>query len=189
VHSEDQPALDLLSDILGNTRAARINKTLIYDKQLAAAVSVFQSPAEGAGQFEVIVTPRAGHSLTEMETQVDSMIAQMKRDGPTEEELKRVKAGQQRSLLGGLETNLGKALQLGQNQTFFDNPSHSFTAEYEKTQAVTAADVKRVANKYLGKSRVVLSNVPTGKRDVAAHAAKSTVVTDPFTEKSAEVRP
>ena len=189
VHSEDQPALDLLSDILGNTRAARINKTLIYDKQLASSVSVFQNPAEGVGQFEVIVTPRPGHSLTEMETHVDSMIAQMKRDGPTDDELKRVKAGQQRNLLGGLETNLDKVQQLAQNQIFFNNPAYSFTTEYARAQAVTAADVKRVANKYLGKSRIVLSNVPIGKRDMASHADKSTVVTDPFTEKSAEVKP
>ena len=42
--SADQPALDLLSDILGNSRTAWINKALVYDKQLAANVTVFQNP-------------------------------------------------------------------------------------------------------------------------------------------------
>jgi hypothetical protein len=59
---------------------------------------------------------------------------------------------------------------------------------YPKTQAVTAADIKRVANKYLGNARVVLSNVPLGKRELASHADKSTVVTDPFTEKASEAK-
>ena len=105
-------------------------------------------------------------------------LAQMKRDGPTDDELKRVKAGQQRNLLDGLETNLGKALQLGQNQTFFGNPTYSFTTEYTKTQAVTAADVTRVANKYLTRGRVVLSVVPIGKLDQASKPAESKNVTE-----------
>jgi hypothetical protein len=37
--------------------------------------------------------------------------------------------------------------------------------------------------------RVVLSNVPTGKTDLAAHADKSTVVTDPLTERTTEIKP
>ncbi|HEY9228217.1 MAG TPA: pitrilysin family protein [Gemmatimonadaceae bacterium] len=187
--SPDQPALDVLSDVLGNTRVARMNKALIYDQPLASSVNVFQNPSEDVGQFQVIVTPREGKSLTEIETQVDSLIARIKRDGPTEDELKRVKAGQQRSFFENLETNFGKALQLGNDQTFFNDPGYSWKVVYPKTQAVTAADVKRVANQYLGKARIVLSNVPVGKRNLASHADKSTVVTDPFTEKASEVRP
>ena len=51
-----------------------------------------------------------------------------------------------------------------------------------RMQAVTAADVKRVANKYLGADRVVLSIVPLGKTELASHADKSTVVTVAVTE-------
>ena len=54
---------------------------------------------------------------------------------------------------------------------------------------MTAADVKRVANKYLGNRRVVLSIVPLGKTDLASHADKSTVVTDPLTESTTEIKP
>ncbi len=186
--SEDQPALDLLSDILGGSRTARITKALVYDKQIATNVSVYQNPAEDLGQFQMILTPRPGHTLTELETEADAIIAQIKRDGPTEDELKRVKAGQQAAFISGLQSNLGKAFQLAQDQMFFNDPSYTFRVEYPRTQAVTAADVKRVANKYLGKRRVVLSNVPLGKTDLASHAARSTIVTDPFTEK-AEVKP
>ena len=184
VHSEDQPALDLLSDILGGTRTARLTKALVYDTQTAASVSVFQNPLENVGEFDVIVTPRPGHGLTEIETQVDSIIAGLKRDGPTADELKRVKAGQQLQFISGLQSNLGKALQLGEDQTFFNDPSHTFRVEYPKTQAVTAADIKRVAIRYLGAGRVILSDVPVGKPELASHADRSAVTTDPFTEKT-----
>jgi zinc protease len=187
VKSEDQPALDVLSDVLGLTRVSRMQKAMVYDKQIAASVSVFQNPSEDVGQFEVVTTPRPGHTLTELETHVDSLIEQIKRDGPNADELKRVKAGQQRSFFENLETNIGKMFQLATDQTFFNDPAHSWRVVYPKTQAVTAADVKRVANKYLGKTRIVLSTVPEGKKELASHPDKSTVVIDPFTEK--EIRP
>jgi zinc protease len=189
VHSEDQPALDLLSDILGNSRISRITKELVYDKRVATNVAVYQSPAENVGTFEILATPSAGHTLTELETTIDSIITAFKKEGPTAEELKRVKAGQELGFVSGLQSNLGKAFELAQDQAFFNDPSYSFRVEYPRTQAVTAADVKRVANKYLGPGRVVLSNVPLGKPDLASHADKSTLVTDPLTEKPGERKP
>ncbi|MGH7581598.1 MAG: hypothetical protein ACREL5_00060 [Gemmatimonadales bacterium] len=45
---------------------------------------------------------------------------------------------------------------------------------------MTAADVKRVANTYLGPDRIVLSDVPMGKRNLASHADQSTPITSPF---------
>ncbi|HEY4129935.1 MAG TPA: pitrilysin family protein [Gemmatimonadaceae bacterium] len=189
LHSADQPALDLLSDILGNSRISRITKELVYDKRVATNISVFQSPAENVGTFDVIATPSAGHTLTELETMVDSIITVFKKEGPTADEMKRVKAGQELGFINGLQSNLGKAFELAQDQAFFNDPSYSFRVVYPHTQAVTAEDVKRVANKYLGAGRVVLSNVPLGKPELASHADKSKIVTDPLTEISAERKP
>jgi zinc protease len=189
MYSADEPALELLGEILAGSRTARLTKPLVYDKQIAANVSAGQTGAENVGTFSVIVTPRPEHSLTEIETQVDSIITHLKRDGPTAEELKRVKAGQELDFLNGLQSNLGKAFQLAEDQTFRSDPSYTFRVGYAKTQAVTAADVKRVANRYLGSARVVLSNVPINKRQLASHPEKSTVVTDPLTEKTTEIKP
>jgi zinc protease len=136
----------------------------------------------------MLATPRPGHTLQELETEADAVIERIKRDGPTDDDLRRVKAAQQSSFIDGLQSNLGKASQLAQNQAFFNDPSFGFRTQYARAQAVTAADIKRVANKYLTSKRVVLSTVPIGKTDLASHADKSSVVTDPLTEKS-EVKP
>jgi zinc protease len=189
VKSADQPALDLLSDILGSSRVARLTKHLVYDKQLATTINAFQNPHENVGQFQVIAQPRPGHSLTELETVIDSIIDVIKRDGPTADELARVKAGQQAQFISDLQSNLDKAVKLAEDQTFFNDPSYTFRVAYPRTQAVTAADIKRVANKYLTKTRLVLSTVPLGKPEVASHADKSTVVTDPFTETATGGKP
>ncbi len=50
---------------------------------------------------------------------------------------------------------------------------------------MTAEDVKRVANKYLTRGRVVLSVVPMGKLDQAAKPEQSTRVTE-YDEKKPE---
>lgn len=187
--SEDAPALQMLARVLTGSRTARLTKPMVYDAQSAANVGASQNGFEGIGEFNVFATPRPGHSLTELETQIDSILARVKKDGPTKEELDRAKAGQQFAFINGLQSNLGKAFELAQDQTFYNDPSYTFRVEYPRLQAVTPADVKRVANKYLGNVRVVLSNVPMGKTELASHADKSTVVTDPLTERTTEIKP
>src|SRR4029078_8512449 len=100
-------------------------KALVYDKPIAASVAAGQTSAENVGEFRIIVTPRPEHTLTEVETQVDSLVARLKRDGATAEELKRVKAGQELSFLDDLQSNLGKAFQLAEDQTFRAAPTHN----------------------------------------------------------------
>jgi predicted Zn-dependent peptidase len=58
----------------------------------------------------------------------------------------------------------------------FHGNANDYQAEYAKSLAVTAADVKRVANKYLTRGRVVLSIVPMGKTDEASKPAESKLV-------------
>jgi zinc protease len=188
-NNPDRYALSLLSDILTGSRTAPLTKALVYDSQSATNASSRSQAEEGIGEFILSITPRPGHTLTELETIADSVLEQMKRTGPTADELVRAKARREATFLNGLQSDLGKAQRLASDQTMFNDPSRSVTVDYPRTQAVTAADIKRVANKYLGHARVVLSNVPLGKTQLASHADKSTVVTDPFTEKTAEVRP
>ena len=65
---------------------------------------------------------------------------------------------------------------MASDQATLGDPTHSFTVDYPRTQAVTVADVKRVAEKYLTKGRVVLSVVPVGQKDKASKPESSKVV-------------
>ena len=173
---EDQFALDVMGAILEGPRTARLTKSLVYDKQAAASVSAYQNSNEDVGEFAVIITPRPGNSLTDIETQVDAIIATFKKDGPTADEIKRAAAGLELSYLRGLESNLGKAMTLCDGAGFHGDAGY-FKAQYQKYLTVTAADVTRVANKYLTGGRVILSIVPTGKADQAARPDQSKKVT------------
>jgi zinc protease len=177
IKNADRFALDVLGAILSGTRTARITKALVYDEQAAASVSAGQSTYEDAGDFSLVITPRPGHALTTLEAAADAIIERLKKEGPTAEELQRAIAGEELGFVRSLESNLGKSFRLADGAGYQGDPA-AFRTDYQKTLAVTADDVKRVANKYLTGGRVVLSVVPTGKLDQAAKSEASTRVTD-----------
>ena len=172
---DDDYALSVMSSILSGSRTARLTKALVYDTQAASQIGAFQNSAEDVGVFQVVVIPRPEHSLTDLEAAVDQVIQKFISEGPTAEELQKAKSGLELGFIRGLESNLGKANQLINGAIFYGNPGW-FSTDYEKTLAVTAADVKRVASQYLTRSRIVLSVVPKGKKDQASKATESEVV-------------
>ena len=170
--SDDRFALDVVGRVLSGARTARLNKALVYDTQAAAAVNAFQISNEDVGEFRVAITPRPGHSLTDLEAATDSIIEQLKTEGPTVEEMQQATAGLELNFVAGLQSDLNKAFILANGAGFHGTPAYVQT-QYAKMLAVTAADVKRVANNYLTAGRVVLSVVPTGKRDQASKPDES----------------
>ena len=177
VKHPDDLVLDVLSNILSGPRTARLTKALVYDRQSAASVNTFQATSEDVGDFYVILTPRPGHTLTELELATDSILDRLKREGPTDEEVQRAKAGIELNFVTGLESNLGKSSQLADGLSMHGDPAYYKTV-YRRSLAVTAADVKRVASKYLSGGRIALSIVPQGKKEEASKYDKSVTVSD-----------
>ena len=176
IKSDDSFALNVLSSILTGSRTARLTKALVYDRQSAASASAFQSSNEQLGEFTVMITPRPGHTLTQLEASTDSVLDRLKREGPSADEMARALAGIEFSFVSGLQSNLGKAEILNSGSVYFNDPAY-YRTNYAKVRSVTAADVKRVANTYLGTGRVILSIVPEGKTDMAARPEASARVT------------
>jgi len=172
LNNDDRFALQVLDAITAGPRTARLTKTLVYDQQSAASVGTSQDSSEKAGEFQVVITPRPGHSLTELEQATDAIFERLRMEGPTTEELQRATAGLELQFVSGLQSNLGKALRLADGAGFHGDAGQ-YRIEYAKSLAVSTADVKRVANKYLTRGRVVLSVVPIGKIDQASKPAES----------------
>ena len=173
---DDQYALDVLGSVLAGARTTRLTKALVYDQQSAASVTASQGSNEDVGEFVVVATPRPGHTLTELESAIDAIIEKLKADGPTAEEIQKAIAGEELGFVRGLESNLGKAMRLCDGAGFHGDAGYYKTA-FQKATSVTAADVKRVANQYLTKGRIVLSVVPNGKPEQASKAGESQKVT------------
>jgi zinc protease len=163
----DVHALGVLGSVLSNGRTSRLQKALVYDKQAVAQIGAFQSASEDVGEFLMTIVPRPGHTLTSLEQEADAVIEKLKAEGPTPQEIQLATASQELQFISGLQSNLGKSNQLADGAGYQNDPAYYRTA-YEARRAVTPEDVKRVANKYLTKGRVILSVVPEGKTDMAA---------------------
>lgn len=175
---DDQFALNVLSSILSGSRTARLTKALVYDKQSASELFTYYNAAENVGAMYMMLNPRPGNTLNDLLASADSVIDRFKREGPTADEMARALAGLEFQFVSGLQSNLGKAETLLEGQVFHGDAGY-YAKRYAKLKAVTAADVKRVANTYLGNGRVVLSIVPEGKTtDAAANSKKVTVAAD-----------
>jgi zinc protease len=163
----DVHALSVLGGVLTGGRTARLTKPLVYDKQMAASIGAFQSTSEDVGEFAITVNPRETATLGGLEQEIDAIIEKLKTEGPTAQEIQLATASQELQFVSGLQSNLGKSMQLADGAGYHDDPAY-YRKAYEALRAVTPEDVKRVANKYLGKGRIVLSAVPEGKPELAS---------------------
>jgi zinc protease len=162
--SPDRWALDAVASVLTLDRTSRLRKVLVYDRQLATNVFAFNSTSENAGYFQVFVAPRPNASLTEIENVVDSVIAAVQAGPLSPAEVQRVKNYAAVSTVTGLQSRIARAERLAEGWVFDGDPL-SYRTDLQRAQAVTPADVQRVARRYLGAGRVVLSMVPAGKLD------------------------
>jgi zinc protease len=183
--SPDAPALGALAGVMTLDRTSRLTKLLVYDRQLATAVSAEQESHEDAGDFEIDVSPRPGVALTTIEVAVDSVVAGLVAAAPTEREVNRAKRYALVETIAGLQAALERAQTLAEGQTYFGDPEH-YGEELREEQAVQPEDVHRVATTYLAKGHVVLSMVPAGKLDLVSQPSLPYVNVTPAPERTGE---
>src|SRR5439155_16206230 len=82
-------ALDMVADILAGGKNSRLYKRLVYDMQIAQDVSAFQASAALSSSFQIIATPRPGHTVAELQKVIDEEIQKLQREAPTRHELER----------------------------------------------------------------------------------------------------
>ncbi|HEU4594104.1 MAG TPA: pitrilysin family protein [Pyrinomonadaceae bacterium] len=143
--------LDLASSILTDGLSARLNKTLVYDKQLASDVTSFQWSRQLTGTFIVWATARPGASLQQVEQIVTDEIARLAKDGPTAAELNRAKTKWEFGFVTGLERIGGfggKADRLNQYNTFLGEPD-KFEEDFMRYRNATAESVRATVARWL----------------------------------------
>jgi zinc protease len=143
--------LDLVTTILTDGLSARLNKALIYDRQLASDVVAFQGSQPLTSAYVMWVTARPGTDLMEIERVVTDEIARLAKTGPTEEELTRAKTKWEFNFVTGLERIGGfggKADILNQYNTYLGNPD-MFEADFTRYRNATVASVQDAVNAYL----------------------------------------
>ncbi len=152
---EDEPALDMLSEVLSDGLNSRLYRRMVYEDRTASEVSAFHYSLESGGLTGVVATARPKVSLARLREQMDEELVRMADDGPTEEELQRVKAATQVAFVGALERLGTKADLLARYATFSGDPT-KLSEHWVRYREVTREDLRRAARKYLLAPRVEL---------------------------------
>jgi predicted Zn-dependent peptidase len=143
---KDSYALQVLSQIL-STRTGRLYKGLVLGSGLATSVSAQQDSRKWAGFFEVEGEVREGHKPGELEQGIYEVIDRLKQEEVPAEELQKVKNNIAASEYRRLASNFPILMYLILNDG--EGDWHEINDAGVKLQAVSASDVKRVAQEYL----------------------------------------
>src|ERR1700676_1985325 len=171
--SADGVYLDMVSDVLATGKNSRLYKRLIYDDQIATGVEAEVDLREIAGQFYVTATARPGQDLGQVEKEVDEELARFLKDGPTAEELQRVKTGYDAAFIRGVERIGGfggKSDRLAQSGVFRGRPD-AYKNSLKLAHEATAEDLKAAANRWLADGVYILDVLPFPQYKTAAAGA------------------
>ncbi|MCZ7604105.1 MAG: insulinase family protein [Melioribacteraceae bacterium] len=160
--NEELAYLDLASDVLASGKSSRLYKKLVYEDQIATDVAAYYSPGEIGSQFNIHATVKPNGDLAEVEKAIDEVLAKFLQEGPTEEELQRVKTKHVANFVRGIERIGGfggKSDILAQSQVFGENPDH-----YKKYLGyvvhATVKDIKDASVKWLSDGVYILEVHP-----------------------------
>ena len=155
--SPDRFSLQLLSAILGGGMSSRLWQTVREERGLCYSVYSYGASFQDVGLFAIYTATGADTEQEALETIVREVRA-FQKDGVTEEELSRVREQSKTNVLMGLESTQSRMSALGQGELFTGQvlTAEEVIAAYD---AVTAEDVRRMAQRVLDFERVSLSAV------------------------------
>ncbi|WP_339697691.1 pitrilysin family protein [uncultured Roseivirga sp.] len=186
-YSADAYALDVLSNYLSRGKSAPLNQVLVENKKLTSGVGMFNSTSELAGQLQISVRAFADKDLDEVLTAIEEGLVKFEKEGISQKDLERIKAGQETGFYNSLSSVLGKGFQLAQYNIFANDPGF-ISKDIENILAVTTEDVMNVYNKYIkGKNYIATSFIPKGQKDLALEGSeKAEVVEEKIIEGAEE---
>jgi predicted Zn-dependent peptidase len=146
----DKQVFDIVSSLLSDGRTSRLYKSLVEERQIASSVWANSDFSRFPDLFTVWATPKAPHTLDEVEKAIYEEMDTLMKNGPTAWELQRVRNQLDADYVRGMQSNLGMAFRLSDMQALVGDWSYVKKLK-DLRQAVTADDVKRVMQKYLTK--------------------------------------
>ncbi len=146
-NSPDVPAIDVMNYVLTEGRSSRMYQSIV-ETGLASGLDGGASNLAAGGWYEITAIVEPSKSLPKLEAAIDKDIKLLQAKGAASGEIARAKAQLKSSYLLSNRSIDNQARQLGNDQT--TTGDYQFTDKYlAGVERVTAADVQRVAKKYL----------------------------------------
>lgn len=169
----DPYALEMLAQILDGHEAARLPTALVREQQIAVSVDAsYDAMNRGPGMFILQASPRPGHTVAELEQAIRRALAVVAREGVTESELTRARSQLRAAEVYKKDSVMGQAMEIGMLETLGYGWRTS-DLMLDKLNAVTAADVQRVAQTYFTDEQLTIARLTPQPLDEAAQRERA----------------
>jgi zinc protease len=160
----DRAAYEIFAELLAGGPSSRLQRELVIDKALASSVHGDVAPTKDPGLYALWIQMTKGHAAEEAEARVLAAVADLTARPVVAAELAAAKARVETAFWRDLSSSHGRSEQLGEFEIATGDFRRAF-ARGQELGAVTAADVQRVAQKYLGRGArsVVVARSKAGK--------------------------
>jgi len=159
-NAPDVYALRVLSSVLQSGDSSRLYQLLNKEKELVVSVGGFVDERIGPGGLYIGATVRPGKKADDVEAAIYAEIEKLQQQPIAEWELEKAKNTTRYGYLQSIRSAQSRATQLGVFTVKFNDPG-LINSRVTGFEAVTRADVQRVAKKYLlAKSRTVIVTNP-----------------------------
>ena len=172
INDRQSTALDVAAGVLGGLSSSRLKNELVRKEQLAVQVGVENESFSQLGKFSIYVVVKPGVDPAVVDKRIDEILADFLKNGPTADEVERYVATTVSSTIAGYESVGGfggKAVALASGELYSNDPGF-YKKQLADLAAETPADVKAVAQKWLGRPTYALTIVP-GPRDAYEESA------------------
>ncbi len=152
----------MVANVLTGDKGSRLYKRLVYQDQIATQANAFLDEREIASLFYVTVTAQPDGDIAKVEAATAEEISKLINEGPTADEVERVRnllysrfvRGAER--IGGFG---GKSDVLLRGAVYESNPA-AYKNYLDRVRKATPADLQRAAKAWLSDGDYVLSIVP-----------------------------
>jgi predicted Zn-dependent peptidase len=153
----DTPALGLLAVILGDGESSRINVTVVRRRKAALGAQVAMNPSDarrGPGALLVLAIANQGIGALTLDSLLAQQVDSLRTTSVEADELQKAKNIFRAGFIRERETTLGRAEEVHHYDMFHASLAEINT-DLDRYLAVTAADIRRVAIKYLDPANMV----------------------------------
>lgn len=162
IRHQDHFPLDALANIAGIGRSSRLYEEMVKTRKIAIQTGCFNGfPGDKyPNLIAFYAIPAKDHTSAECLAVIDAEVEKLRTTPVTDEELTKYKRMTRKRLLDSMKSNQGMAEMLANAEVLLGDWRATFD-QLQRVEAVTAADVQRVANTYLTRrNRTVGEIVP-----------------------------
>ena len=160
--SQDDAALDILSDLLTGSKNARLTRKLVYELEIAQDVNSMQFSGKYGGHFMIVATAKPGKSLDEIKKLIFNEISVLTEENVSSREMERSKNVIKSNFIYSLQ-NIDTVADMLNLYNYYLGEPNSFNFDLNRYNSVNEKDISEVVKKYFKKNFVELKIVPERK--------------------------